>query len=139
MRTVVFRASSASGCSTLVDRGQPERSRCAQGFHKNTGITFVTDRRSEKIGQIQHSQAGEACWYFTKTRVQVTACASLSLGCQYADLHHVCVQYRIRGDITLVTPDTDSEPLQKASTGQAGMCTWLQLASQSRHLLHRRG
>lgn len=34
------------------------------------GLLFVTDRRSEKIGQLADNPNVELCWYFTKTREQ---------------------------------------------------------------------
>jgi pyridoxamine 5'-phosphate oxidase len=42
-----------------------------RGFLAGTnGLMFVSDRRSEKIAQIQQNPQAEACWYFTQTREQ---------------------------------------------------------------------
>lgn len=54
----------ADGCPanrTVVFRGFADNSNC---------LKFVTDLRSEKVGQIGRNPRGEACWYFPKTREQ---------------------------------------------------------------------
>ncbi|HEY9620726.1 MAG TPA: Npun_F5749 family FMN-dependent PPOX-type flavoprotein, partial [Crinalium sp.] len=55
-------------------------------------LVFVTDARSEKVGQIQQQSWGEVCWYFPKTREQ----------------------FRLLGVLTLVTHDFPEPTLSKA-------------------------
>ena len=50
---------------------------------------FISDRRSEKIVQIQQNPNAEACWYFTKTREQ----------------------FRLRGQLTIITAHTAAADL----------------------------
>ncbi|KPQ37644.1 MAG: PPOX class probable FMN-dependent enzyme, alr4036 family [Phormidesmis priestleyi Ana] len=55
---------------------------------------FISDRRSEKITQIQQNPNAEICWYFTKSREQ----------------------FRLSGQLMLITHATVSNPLAKART-----------------------
>ncbi|MGB5916074.1 MAG: Npun_F5749 family FMN-dependent PPOX-type flavoprotein [Phormidesmis sp.] len=42
-----------------------------RGFLESSNqLMFISDRRSEKIDQLQQNPNAEACWYFTKTREQ---------------------------------------------------------------------
>jgi pyridoxamine 5'-phosphate oxidase len=61
-RTIVFRG--------FVDDVMPDRS---------NDLKFVTDRRSEKVGQIAQNAWGELCWYFPKTREQFRVLGELSI------------------------------------------------------------
>lgn len=68
-------------------------------------LMFVTDIRSEKMGQIAHQPEGELCWYFTETREQ----------------------FRLGGPLRLITPaheDADSIQLRQEA--------WANLSDNSR-------
>ena len=52
-------------------------------------ITFVTDRRSEKVSHLTKNPAAELCWYFTQTREQ----------------------FRLGGKIRIVTASTPDDSL----------------------------
>ncbi len=58
--------------ATVRQDGTPaNRTVVFRGFQDNHDrLQIVTDDRSEKIVQLQHSTHAEACWYFPKTRVQ---------------------------------------------------------------------
>lgn len=61
-RTIVFRG--------FVDEIIPDRS---------NDLKFITDRRSEKIAQINQNAWGEICWYFPKTREQFRILGELAI------------------------------------------------------------
>ncbi len=61
-RTIVFRG--------FVDEMIPDRA---------NDLKFITDRRSEKITQINQNAWGEICWYFPKTREQFRILGQLSI------------------------------------------------------------
>ncbi len=42
-------------------------------------LKFITDRRSEKVTQIDHNNWGELCWYFPKTREQFRLAGELAV------------------------------------------------------------
>ncbi|MGD1852201.1 MAG: Npun_F5749 family FMN-dependent PPOX-type flavoprotein [Cyanophyceae cyanobacterium] len=58
------RANGAPANRTVVFRGFSDRPDLPNA------LKIITDRRSEKIPQIDGDQRGEACWYFPKTREQ---------------------------------------------------------------------
>ena len=68
---------------TIVFRGFVGEPFCQDNILYNT-LQFVSDRRSEKAIEIEHQALGEVCWYFPNTREQ----------------------FRLRGQLTLVTEDT---------------------------------
>ncbi len=72
--------------ATVRSDGTPaNRTVVFRGFFAETNqIMIISDARSEKVAQIAHHAAAEACWYFTKTREQ----------------------FRLRGELTLVTADS---------------------------------
>ncbi|MEM7705052.1 MAG: Npun_F5749 family FMN-dependent PPOX-type flavoprotein [Pseudomonadota bacterium] len=63
---------------TIVFRGF-----VAEPFNKGdqfgNSLQFITDRRSEKIPELQQNPAAEACWYFPKTREQFRLSGSVEL------------------------------------------------------------
>jgi pyridoxamine 5'-phosphate oxidase len=61
-RTIVFRG--------FVDDVMPDQS---------NDLKFVTDRRSEKVGQIAQNTWGELCWYFPKTQEQFRILGELAI------------------------------------------------------------
>ena len=83
--------------ATVRTDGTPaNRTVVFRGFLTDSNLLmFISDRRSEKIAQIQQNPPAEACWYFTKTREQ----------------------FRLSGELTVVTADT-SEPSLKAARSQ---------------------
>ncbi|MEL6161589.1 MAG: Npun_F5749 family FMN-dependent PPOX-type flavoprotein [Cyanobacteria bacterium J06627_32] len=58
--------------ATLRPDGTPaNRTVVFRGFAENGNqLMFISDRRSEKIAQIDDNPNAEVCWYFTKTREQ---------------------------------------------------------------------
>lgn len=58
--------------ATLRSDGTPaNRTLVFRGFlAESNQLIMISDRRSEKIQQIQQNPNAEACWYFTKTREQ---------------------------------------------------------------------
>jgi len=68
-------------------------------------LTFICDRRSEKITQIDQQPKVEACWYFTKTREQ----------------------FRLSGEMTIVTAETNDNELANARTQ-----TWQKISDKAR-------
>ncbi len=51
-----------------------------RGFLEGSNqLMFISDRRSEKISQLQQNPNAEACWYFTKTREQFRISGQLSV------------------------------------------------------------
>jgi pyridoxamine 5'-phosphate oxidase len=78
--------------ATVRPDGRPaNRTLVFRGF-LDSALKFVTDRRSEKPGQIQHQPWGEICWYFPKTREQ----------------------FRLLGELTVVTEEYPDPELLKA-------------------------
>lgn len=80
--------------ATVRADGSPaNRTVVFRGFLAQTNhLMFVTDSRSEKIGQLNQQPQAEACWYFTKTREQ----------------------FRISGTLTITAAETDYEVLAQA-------------------------
>ena len=94
--------------ATVTTAGYPtNRTVVFRGFleDEQNSLKIITDLRSAKIEEIKHQSVAEICWYFTKTREQ----------------------FRINGDLRLVTArETDSE-LQKARK-----ITWHNLSDAAR-------
>ncbi len=67
--------------ATIRPNGRPaNRTVVFRGFFADTNqIIVVTDDRSEKPEQIEHSPDAEACWYFPNTREQFRIAGSLKL------------------------------------------------------------
>ncbi|MBW4464980.1 MAG: pyridoxamine 5'-phosphate oxidase family protein [Pegethrix bostrychoides GSE-TBD4-15B] len=66
--------------ATLRPNGHPaNRTVVFRGFQEPNQLKLIADRRSEKIGQIQHQPWTEACWYFPKTREQFRLLGTLKL------------------------------------------------------------
>ena len=80
--------------ATLRTDGRPaNRTVVFRGFLENTNqLRFITDRRSEKTGQLDGQPWGEICWYFPKTREQ----------------------FRILGTLRVVSADHADEEMLKA-------------------------
>jgi len=80
--------------ATLRTDGRPaNRTVVFRGFLENTNqLRFITDRRSEKTGQLEGQPWGEICWYFPKTREQ----------------------FRILGTLRVVSADHADEEMLKA-------------------------
>ena len=74
-------------------------------FPENNGLTFVSDRRSQKADDVAAHPHAEACWYFTETREQ----------------------FRLAGDLVLVD-DQITHPTLK----EARQHTWEGLSDKSR-------
>lgn len=93
--------------ATVRTDGYPaNRTVVFRGFLNDTSqLKIIVDSRSEKINQIQHQHAAEACWYFTETREQ----------------------FRLAGKLTLVGADCDDMELQKARVS-----TWQELSDNAR-------
>ncbi|ABA21292.1 Pyridoxamine 5'-phosphate oxidase-related, FMN-binding protein [Trichormus variabilis ATCC 29413] len=93
--------------ATVKANGHPaNRTIVFRGFLADTNqLKFITDARSEKIDQIQQQPWAEACWYFPNTREQ----------------------FRITGQLTLVTSDESHPHLQPARIG-----TWQELSDAAR-------
>ncbi|MCS6781609.1 MAG: pyridoxamine 5'-phosphate oxidase family protein [Gloeomargarita sp. SKYBB_i_bin120] len=72
--------------ATVDAQGRPHnRTLVFRGFCRDTDtLAFVTDRRSEKVQQIDHQPWGELCWYFPQTREQFRLAGVLEL----VDSHH---------------------------------------------------
>ncbi len=66
--------------ATVRKNGTPaNRTVVFRGFSDEGALQVVTDRRSEKVQQIDHYDQGEACWYFPKTREQFRIAGTLSI------------------------------------------------------------
>ena len=93
--------------ATVTPLGYPaNRTVVFRGFLDNSNcLKFVTDRRSEKIDQIQYQPQAEACWYFTKTREQ----------------------FRLAGTVQIVTNTESDSALQSARN-----TTWQNLSDAAR-------
>ena len=62
-RNKKFRFAKYYQLATVTPEGRPAvRTVVFRGFHHDTGISFCTDRRSQKVPQIQQQQAAEICW-----------------------------------------------------------------------------
>lgn len=77
--------------ATVRSDGHPaNRTVVFRGFLEETNqLQFVTDVRSQKVEQIAHTSAAEACWYFPNTREQFRLSGQLTLvsaNCPDADL-----------------------------------------------------
>jgi pyridoxamine 5'-phosphate oxidase len=80
--------------ATVRNDGRPaNRTVVFRGFLEPTQqLKFITDRRSEKVGQILAQSWGELCWYFPTSREQ----------------------FRLSGKLTLVQADCADPELAKA-------------------------
>lgn len=77
-----------------------------RGFLDNTNqLKIATDSRSQKTHQVKHQHWGEVCWYFPKTREQ----------------------FRLGGELNLVTASDSSQALSKAR-----QITWQELSDAAR-------
>jgi pyridoxamine 5'-phosphate oxidase len=93
--------------ATVRADGRPaNRTVVFRGFLEPTQqLKFITDRRSEKIGQILAQPWGELCWYFPNSREQ----------------------FRLSGKLTLVQADCADPELAKARHSQ-----WQDLSDAAR-------
>ncbi|MEL7008161.1 MAG: Npun_F5749 family FMN-dependent PPOX-type flavoprotein, partial [Cyanobacteria bacterium J06588_4] len=94
--------------ATVTPDGYPaNRTVVFRGFldDEQNRLKIITDTRSAKIQDIEHQAASEICWYFTKTREQ----------------------FRISGQLTLVTAQESDRNLQ-----QARKVTWHNLSDSAR-------
>ena len=80
--------------ATVRSDGRPaNRTLVFRGFlNDSPGLTFVTDARSEKVADLEHSPMAQACWYFPVTHEQ----------------------YRISGPVAVVRHDSDDAALRDA-------------------------
>ncbi|MEL6351529.1 MAG: Npun_F5749 family FMN-dependent PPOX-type flavoprotein [Cyanobacteria bacterium J06627_28] len=85
--------------ATLRADGTPaNRTLVFRGFlAESNQLIMISDRRSEKIQQIQQNPNAEACWYFTKTREQ----------------------FRLNGLLTVVMAPHSDESSAHASSAQS--------------------
>lgn len=67
--------------ATVQSNGKPaNRTVVFRGFLETSNhLKIITDRRSEKIEQIQQQPWGEICWYFSKSREQFRLAGELIL------------------------------------------------------------
>lgn len=67
--------------ATVRHNGYPaNRTVVYRGFRDQTNqIQIISDLRSDKIQQINHSPLGEICWYFSQTREQFRFTGTLTL------------------------------------------------------------
>ena len=94
--------------ATVTAQGYPaNRTVVFRGFldDKQNQLKVITDSRSAKIEDIEHRPKAEICWYFTKTREQ----------------------FRITGDLQLITVEEINPELQKARKN-----TWHDLSDAAR-------
>ena len=94
--------------ATVTSEGYPaNRTVVFRGFLDDelNRLKIITDSRSAKIQDIEHQATAEACWYFTKTREQ----------------------FRITGELQLITVDTTEPDLQ-----QARQTTWQNISDSAR-------
>ena len=94
--------------ATVTLQGFPaNRTVVFRGFmeDESSSLKIITDARSAKIEQIEARPQGEACWYFTKTREQ----------------------FRIKGNLRLITAQESDLDLQKARK-----ITWHNLSDSAR-------
>lgn len=89
-----------------VDGRPANRTVVFRGFLADTNqLKFISDRRSDKIDQIQQQPWAEVCWYFPNTREQ----------------------FRITGKLTLVSSDESQPHLQSAR-----IAMWQELSDAAR-------
>jgi pyridoxamine 5'-phosphate oxidase len=93
--------------ATVQPNGRPaNRTLVFRGFLEDTNqLKFITDTRSAKADQIQQQPWAEICWYFPNTREQ----------------------FRINGDLTLVSSDDSHQDLQPAR-----IAMWQELSDAAR-------
>ncbi|MEH2161316.1 MAG: Npun_F5749 family FMN-dependent PPOX-type flavoprotein [Nostoc sp.] len=93
--------------ATVQPNGRPaNRTLVFRGFLEDTNqLRFITDARSAKADQIQQQPWAEICWYFPNTREQ----------------------FRINGDLTLVSSDDSHQKLQPAR-----IAMWQELSDAAR-------
>ena len=94
--------------ATVTPEGYPaNRTVVFRGFldDEQNSLKIITDLRSAKIQDIETKAVGEICWYFTKTREQ----------------------FRISGNLSLVTVQESDPDLQKARK-----ITWHNLSDSAR-------
>ncbi len=67
--------------ATVQPNGRPaNRTVVFRGFWpEQNGLLFVTDYRSQKVGDIGHCPWAEVCWYFSQTREQFRLAGTLIL------------------------------------------------------------
>jgi pyridoxamine 5'-phosphate oxidase len=67
--------------ATVQTDGYPaNRTVVFRGFFADTNqLKIITDKRSQKIDQLNHQAWGEVCWYFTGTREQFRLAGKLTL------------------------------------------------------------
>lgn len=95
--------------ATVTPEGYPaNRTVVFRGFLDDTNdLKIAVDSRSKKIKDIGHLPKSEVCWYFTKTQEQ----------------------FRLTGNLTLVTANFADEDLQKER-----QATWHDLSDGARSL-----
>jgi pyridoxamine 5'-phosphate oxidase len=93
--------------ATVQANGRPaNRTLVFRGFLEDTNqLKFITDTRSAKADQIQQQPWAEVCWYFPNTREQ----------------------FRINGDLTLVSSDDSHQDLQSPR-----IAMWQELSDAAR-------
>jgi pyridoxamine 5'-phosphate oxidase len=93
--------------ATVQPNGRPaNRTLVFRGFLEDTNqLKFITDTRSAKADQIQQQPSAEICWYFPNTREQ----------------------FRIAGDLTLISSDDSHQDLQPAR-----ITMWQELSDAAR-------
>lgn len=93
--------------ATVQTDGYPaNRTVVFRGFFADTNqLKIITDKRSQKIDQLNHQAWGEVCWYFTGTREQ----------------------FRLAGKLTLVDENHPHTDFQLARTS-----TWQDLSDNAR-------
>lgn len=67
--------------ATVTPEGHPaNRTVVFRGFYGDTDqIKIISDRRSDKVSQLQHHPWAELCWYFAKTREQFRIFGKITL------------------------------------------------------------
>ena len=67
--------------ATVKENGRPaNRTIVYRGFLNDTcRLTFVTDRRAKKIGELRVNPWVELCWYFPQTREQYRIAGRMSV------------------------------------------------------------
>ena len=82
-----------------------------RGFLQDTNsLMMISDRRSQKIAQIERNPSAEICWYFTKTREQ----------------------FRLSGSLTLITADTANNNAAIAELVNARQQVWRNISDNAR-------
>ena len=100
--------------ATVRSDGRPaNRTLVFRGFvNDSPRLTFVTDARTEKVAELEHSPWAQVCWYFPVTHEQ----------------------YRISGAVAVVRHDSDDAALRDARRN-----SWRVLAEAVRVELHLAG